>query len=113
MVHRMIQLVHRLGWAGLASPEVWQHLLAEMPQHARLLGIHDEREVQSVSKTWTSLTARVKKTETEESVTVTDTCSYDWHLATIHQCLSHTVTVPDLHNWLGNSLSTTTNVSNL
>lgn len=58
----------RLVRARLASPEVWQHLLAEMPQHACLLGVHDGREGWSVSKIWTSLTARVKtKRETERS----------------------------------------------
>lgn len=43
MVHGVLELDDRLAWARLVSPEVWQHLLAEMPQHARLLGVHDGR----------------------------------------------------------------------
>ena len=41
MVHGVFQMDGRLAWALLASQEVWQHLLAEIPQHARLLGVHD------------------------------------------------------------------------
>lgn len=48
---------HWLARARLASPEVWQHLLAEMPHYAWLLGLHDGRKVQSVPKIWTLLTA--------------------------------------------------------
>lgn len=44
IVHGVFKLDGQLAWARLASPEVWQHLLAEMPQHARLLGVHDVRE---------------------------------------------------------------------
>lgn len=55
----VVKLVGQLARARLASLEVWQHLLAEMLHHARLLGVHDGIRVRS--KTWTSLTAIVKK----------------------------------------------------
>lgn len=44
MVHGVFELDDPLAWAQLASPEVWQHLLAKMAQHARLLGVHGGRE---------------------------------------------------------------------
>lgn len=41
MVHGVFQMDRRLAGALLASQEVRHHLLAEIPQHARLLGVHD------------------------------------------------------------------------
>lgn len=44
MVHGVLQ-VDGLAGARLAPPDVWQHLTAEMVQHAGLLGVHDGRRV--------------------------------------------------------------------
>lgn len=75
MIHGLFSLKVQLAWACLATAEVWQHLLAEMPQHARLLGVHDVREASSASKIWTLLTAiRKKINNREESVDVYRQC---------------------------------------
>lgn len=41
VVHGGFQMNQMFGRARLASPEVWQHPLAELLQLARLLGVHD------------------------------------------------------------------------
>lgn len=63
MVHGVFELEGQLAWACFPSLEPWQDLLAELPQHARLLGVHVGRKGYSGSKIWTLLTARVKKTK--------------------------------------------------
>lgn len=86
--HPVVQVCEVLGQAGLASPEVWQHLLAEVPQHARLLGVHDGREVQSVqSKIWTSPTA-IKHRQRSQSLCHIPAAETDRKLQFINVCLT-------------------------